>query len=73
MSRTLPSDASSNFTGVSRTEATKQNDAGLVGVAAGYQAKSRMGDGCWNVRIDVDSPGFEANRHYPVSFLAGHN
>jgi len=42
---TLPSDASSNFTGVSRTEATKQKDAGLVGVAAGYQIKSRMGDG----------------------------
>lgn len=42
---TLPSDASSSFTGVSRTDATKQNDAGLVGVAVGYQIKSRIGDG----------------------------
>jgi hypothetical protein len=42
--RTLPSDASSSFTGVSRTEATKQNDAGLLWVAAGYQRKSRMGE-----------------------------
>lgn len=45
---TLPSDASSSLTGHSRTEATKQNDAGSPQVAAGYHAKSRMGAGWGN-------------------------
>jgi hypothetical protein len=40
---TLPSEASSNWTGESRTDATKQNDDGSRGVARGYQRKSRMG------------------------------
>lgn len=41
----LPSDASSSFTGFSRTEATKQNEAGSMDIADGYQMKSRIGDG----------------------------
>jgi hypothetical protein len=40
---TLPSEASSNWTGDSRTDATKQNDGVSRGVARGYQMKSRMG------------------------------
>ena len=40
---TLPSEASSNWTGDSRTDATKQNVDASRGVARGYQMKSRMG------------------------------
>ena len=40
---TLPSEASSNWIGDSRTDATKQNVDASRGVARGYQMKSRMG------------------------------
>ena len=40
---TRPSEASSNWTGDSRTDATKQNVDASRGVARGYQMKSRMG------------------------------
>jgi hypothetical protein len=40
---TLPSEASNSFTGHSRTEATKQNEAGSRGDAVGYQTKSSTG------------------------------
>ena len=43
MCHTLPSDASSSFTGHSRTDVTKQYEAGSRGDAAGYQAKSKIG------------------------------
>ena len=42
---TRPVEASSNLTGHSRTEATKQYEAGSFRDAVGYQRKSRMGDG----------------------------
>ena len=40
---TLPSDASSNLTGLSRTDAKKQNDEGSEGEAVGNQVKSSIG------------------------------
>ena len=43
--RTRPSEASSSLTGHSRTDTTKQNEAGSNGVAVGYQVKSRIGAG----------------------------
>lgn len=46
MKRTLPSDASSSFTGPSRTAATKQYDAGWVGDADGNHAVLRTGAAC---------------------------
>lgn len=47
---TLPSAASRSLTGVSRTDATKQNDAGSRVVANGYHAKSNIGAGCGSRR-----------------------
>ena len=41
---TRPSEASSSLTGHSRTEATKQNNAGFEAVAPGYQTKSSIGE-----------------------------
>lgn len=46
---TLPSEASNNLTGHSRTEVTKQNEAGSCGEAVGNQIKSRIGDAWANV------------------------
>ena len=46
---TRPSEASSSLTGHSRTEATKQKDAGSFAVAPGYQTKSSIGEGSRNV------------------------
>lgn len=43
--RTRPSEASSNFTGQSRTDAKKQNEAGSLGEAVGYHVKSSTGAG----------------------------
>ena len=48
MIHTRPFDASRSFTGHSRTDAKKQNDAGFAGLANGYQAKSSIGLGCEN-------------------------
>lgn len=56
--RTLPPVASNSRTGVSRTLARKQKLAGSCTVACGYQAKSRIGDGCRSVRLK-DAVAFE--------------
>ena len=48
---TLPSEASSNLTGHSRTDATKQKDAGSYGEAVGNQMKSRIGAACWRTLV----------------------
>lgn len=56
--RTLPSEASSNLIGLSRTDAKKQNDEGSLGEAAGNQVKSRIGADCWKMKFDrADAPG----------------
>ena len=54
---TLPSEASSNWTGDSRTEATKQNADASRGVARGYQTKSRMGAARGNIPVLGGSNG----------------
>lgn len=54
---TLPSEASSNWTGDSRTDATKQNDDASRGVARGYQIKSRMGAARGNTPVFGGSNG----------------
>lgn len=58
---TLPSEASSNWTGDSRTEATKQNADASRGVARGYQIKSRMGAARGNVLVFGRSNGARAD------------
>jgi hypothetical protein len=57
---TLPSEASSNWTGDSRTEATKQNADASRGVARGYQMKSRMGAARGNIPVLGGSNGARA-------------
>jgi hypothetical protein len=57
---TLPSEASSNWTGDSRTDATKQNDDESRGVARGYQIKSRMGAARGNTPVFGGSNGVRA-------------
>jgi hypothetical protein len=57
---TLPSEASSNWTGDSRTDATKQNDDTSRGVARGYQMKSRMGAARGNMPVLGGSNGARA-------------
>src|ERR1700730_5919385 len=54
---TLPSEASSNCTGDSRTDATKQNNDASRGVARGYQTKSRMGAARGNTLVLGGSNG----------------
>src|SRR6267154_2070369 len=58
---TLPSEASSNWTGDSRTEATKQNADASRGVARGYQMKSRMGAARGNIPVLGGSNGARAD------------
>lgn len=57
---TLPSEASSNWTGDSRTDATKQNADASRGVARGYQMKSRMGAARGNIPALGGSNGARA-------------
>ena len=57
---TLPSEASSSWTGDSRTEATKQNADASRGVARGYQMKSRMGAARGNILVLGGSNGARA-------------
>lgn len=57
---TLPSEASSSWTGDSRTEATKQNADASRGVARGYQMKSRMGAARGNIPVLGGSNGARA-------------
>jgi len=55
---TLPSEASSNFTGLSRTDAKKQNDEGLLGEAVGNQVKSSIGADCCKIKFGrAGTPG----------------
>jgi hypothetical protein len=57
---TLASEASSNWTGDSRTDATKQNDDASRGEARGYQMKSRMGAARGNTPVLGGSNGARA-------------
>ena len=52
--RTLPSEASNNFTGQSRTDATKQYTLGSEEVADGNQVVSRTGAACENVDVGAE-------------------
>lgn len=55
---TLPSDASSNLTGLSRTDAKKQNDEGSEGEAVGNQVKSSIGADCCKIKFGrAGTPG----------------
>ena len=64
---TRPFDASSSFTGESRTDETKQKDAGSFGDAVGYHKKSTIGAGCCRVKgRDSNSGTFDELCVLPV-------